>query len=77
MKEYPNRPPNKSSKINPEYLRYTGLGLQIIGVVLGMAFLGHWLDMRFENEIPGFTLSLSLLAVIGILYKLIKSLSKK
>jgi hypothetical protein len=35
-----------------------------------MAFLGHWLDNRFKNEIPGFTLSLSLLAVFAILYKL-------
>jgi F0F1-type ATP synthase assembly protein I len=77
MKEYPNRRQNKSSKTNPEYLRYTGLGLQIIGVVLGMAIIGHWLDKRFENVIPGFTLSLSLLAVFAILYKLIKSANKK
>jgi len=59
-----------------EYLKWAGAGVQMVVTIGGFAALGWWLDQKYENEIPGWTLTLSLLGCVLSLYNLIKSFLK-
>lgn len=73
MKEFPRKPTNQGSDTK-SYLRYSSLAFQLVGTILLMAFLGHYLDGYYKTAKPWFTLGLSLGAVFIVLYKLIKNL---
>jgi F0F1-type ATP synthase assembly protein I len=76
MKKHLKKPPNQLSKNSTDYLKYTGLAFQLIGGILLMAFIGHWLDDKLDNTKPILTLVFSLLALVGLLYKLILKFTK-
>ncbi len=59
------------------YLRYTGLGLTMAGVIIAFTFLGHWLDGLLHWRIPVLTIVLSMVGVAGAMLYLFKTTSRK
>lgn len=55
-------------------IRFSSLAFEMGIMICIGAFGGDWLDNYFENNKPWFTIGLSLLAVIGSIYLVIKSL---
>ena len=76
MKKFLKKPQNPLSANNNSYLKYAGLGFQMIASILIMAFIGHELDHYLQNNKPILTLVFSLTAVVGLLYKLISNFTK-
>ena len=70
MGKKPNKPIN-------EYLKYTGLGFEILACILIFVAGGYALDRWLETEKPWFTLGLSLLGCAAAIYLMIKQLGKK
>ncbi len=59
------------------YLRYTGLGFTMIGVILAFTFGGWWLDKQVAWKFPVFTIVLSLLGIVASMIYLFKETSNK
>ncbi|MFN3874401.1 MAG: AtpZ/AtpI family protein [Flavobacteriales bacterium] len=59
------------------YLRYTGLGLTMLGIVLAFTFAGWWLDRQLRWPFPVLTLALSLLGIAGAMIHLFKETAKR
>ena len=74
MKEDPGRK-NDSGNYLKDYAPYIGLGLQLALTVVVMAFLGIWLDGKF-NSSPWLTIIFSFLGVFAALYNFIKEVIK-
>lgn len=65
----------KESKQPNQFLKYSGLGMQLLLTVGLSTWFGYWLDEKLDNRFPGFTILFSFLALFGQLFILIKSLS--
>lgn len=64
-------PPNPKKKRNPNaYLKYSGMVGQLLVLLFLAAYLGQWLDGKFENEMPLFTAGLLITALIAYLFKI-------
>lgn len=61
---------------NNGFLKYTGLGFQMIATILLGVWLGTTLDNYFEMKTPIFTASLSLFAVVAAIYLGVKDFIK-
>jgi uncharacterized membrane protein len=72
MKELPKE---KNNKVNV-YLRFSSLGLQMGGIIAFFTWLGTFLDKKQVNEIPIWTIVLSLFGVVGSLYLVIREVRK-
>jgi len=59
------------------YGKYMGLATEMFGILLLAAFVGQWLDHKFETSRPLITALLIVLALVGVLFKMIKDLDKK
>lgn len=59
------------------YLRYTGLGFTMLGVVLAFTALGWWLDQRLHWIFPACTLVGSLLGIAGSMVYLFKETRRR
>ena len=74
-------PSRRSSKKAQEgynsYLRFTGLGFTMIGIILAFCFAGYWLDGVIGWKYPLLTVVLSLLGVAGALVYLFKETGKR
>lgn len=68
------KPIVENKKVN-SYLKYSGIGFQLIAVILIGVFLGKYLDKRFENETPYITAGLILVLLVIFLVKLIRDLN--
>lgn len=73
--------PDKTKKKAPQkrlqsYLRYSGLGVQMIASVLFGTWLGQWIDERVAWEFPVFTIILALAFLSGSFYILIRDLNR-
>jgi F0F1-type ATP synthase assembly protein I len=72
----------KSLEKNPEnsglpaYAKYTGLGVQMLVIILVTVWGGNKLDKLFGLETPVFTIILSLLGVFTAIYTAIKDFIK-
>lgn len=66
---------NDSGNPNDDWMRYIGLGVQLAATVTIMAFLGVWLDGKFDTG-PLLTVIFSFLGVASGLYTFIKSVIK-
>ncbi len=64
-----------NSFLNPEIVKYLGLGTQLAATVTIMFFLGYWLDSKFDIT-PILTITFSLLGVVVGMYQFIKSVTK-
>jgi hypothetical protein len=60
-----------------DYLRYTGLGFSMMGIILGSFLLGWWLDGLLKWRVPVLTLVLSLLGVAGAMMHLFRETGRK
>jgi len=67
------RPRNSKKKPYNEYLRYSGIGLQ----VLAMAWLGHLADRFLELRFPLCTLLFAAAGIFAALYLLLKAVNRK
>lgn len=67
----------KAGKAYGNYLRFTGLGLTMMGIILAFTFLGWWLDGLLAWRVPVLTLVLSLLGVAGAMLYLFKETGRK
>ncbi len=62
----PRRPATEGARKGYNaYLRYSGLGLQMAGIILLSIWAGRWLDARLALNFPAFTLVLALLGISG------------
>lgn len=72
------KPPlDKAKKGYSNYLRYSGLGLQMAGVILLSVLGGRWLDGLLAWKFPLFTLLGALLGVAGAMVFLFKETGRK
>jgi preprotein translocase subunit Sss1 len=71
------RSPKKKEAPSAAFLRLTGLGLSMVGIILGFTFLGYWLDGLLKFQFPILTLILALVGVVGAMLHLFKETGKK
>lgn len=67
----------KNSRQVNQYLKYSGMAIQLFVLMAIGAFLGQWLDRRLESSKPYFTILLILLFTAGFFYKLVTDLNRK
>jgi F0F1-type ATP synthase assembly protein I len=53
------------------FIKYSSLAFEMGIIIFLGAFGGDWLDRRYDNDTPWFTIGLSLFSVIGSMYLLI------
>ena len=73
-------PTNKSEKKPkklPDYAKYSGMGLQMLVIMLAGVFGGKYLDKLVAPPFPVFTLLLTLLGVAVAIWYFIKDFLKK
>ncbi len=58
------------------YIRFSGIGIQMAVIITAGALGGQWLDEKQENNFPTWTLVLTLLAILAALYLIIKEVIK-
>ncbi len=58
------------------YLKYAGLGFQMLVTIAALSFLGDYLDKRWAFETPWMTIVLALLGIVASTYQVIKTLNK-
>jgi ATP synthase protein I len=66
--------PQKEKPPLNSYIKYSGLGFQMIGVIGVFAFAGYKLDESQQTKTPIYTGILSLLGVLASLYIVLKGL---
>ncbi len=65
------RPPSPPSRVN-EFLKYTGLGLQLVITLAIAGGIGYFIDQWIGWQFPLFLLLLIMAALAGSIYLLIK-----
>lgn len=65
---------DKKIKQPSNLMRYSSLGVELVVVLCLAAWLGRWLDTRYGVEKGLFTIFLMLFALVGSMYRVIKSL---
>jgi len=76
MSDEPENKPSRQDQLKP-YLKYSGLGFQMIAVLVLAAWGGMTLDDKMGNKNPWWTIGLMLLGVVASMYMIIKSVIKK
>ena len=66
----------KKKKPLNKYLRFTSIGFQLGATIYVAAYLGKWLDQKFEMEKKVFTLILILAALIVSIWSIIQQLKQ-
>lgn len=62
---------NNKKKIN-KYIRFSSIGIQMGATIGGLAFLGVWLDGKYNPGGSAYTLCLTLFGVAASMYLVIK-----
>jgi ATP synthase protein I len=62
---------NANRNIN-QYAKYSGIGFQMLGIIVFGVWAGVKLDDRFQTSKPVFTIVLSVLGVFAALYVVLK-----
>ena len=75
MSENPNKDLKKKNNSLNKFVRYSSLVFEMGIMITGAAFGGRWIDTKMQNETPWFTVFLSLIAVVGSTYLLIKRIT--
>jgi F0F1-type ATP synthase assembly protein I len=71
-----DKPPDRSPRQVNQYLKYSGMAMQLFALVAVAAWLGTYLDRRLETSKPYITIILILLFTGVFFYRLIKDLNK-
>lgn len=59
-----------------DYMRYSGIGLTMAGLVAAFTFLGHWIDGLTGWRFPLFTLLGAITGVSGAMHHLFRATRK-
>ncbi|OFY67280.1 MAG: hypothetical protein A3H98_02160 [Bacteroidetes bacterium RIFCSPLOWO2_02_FULL_36_8] len=59
------------------YIKYSGVGMQMVGSILIGVFGGLYLDKYFQNNFKWFTVSLTVLSIVSVLYSVSKEFMSK
>jgi hypothetical protein len=59
------------------YLRFMGLGLTMMGIILAFTFAGWWIDGLVAWRFPIFTILLALLGITGAMLHLFKETGRR
>ena len=59
----------------PDYIRYAGLGFQVVAIMGGFCFLGYKLDIWVSTSKPWFLLGFAILGIIGVMILIIRETS--
>ncbi|AYD46934.1 AtpZ/AtpI family protein [Arachidicoccus soli] len=70
-----NRPMKNGNSNN--YMRYIGLGIQLMSGVGLAIWLGYWIDEKVKWKLPIFIWVLPLIILVFMLVKLVEEFSKK
>ncbi len=68
---------NKQDKPANSFLKYSGLGLQMLVTIGVGAWLGHKLDQYLELQFPVFLLTFVFVLFGGVMYQLYRALNKE
>lgn len=52
------------------------MGFQMLVIIGGFTYLGHYLDQRWALHTPWMTITLALFGIVASTYQIIKQLSK-
>lgn len=66
----------KKSNSGSKYVRFSTVGIQMGIIIGGFAWLGDYLDKKYDNDTAWWTLGLSLFGVTAGLYLMIKEVIK-
>ena len=55
----------------PGWVRYSGVGLELAGAMAGLAFIGYWIDRRFDSA-PWGILGGVVVGLVGGLYSMVR-----
>jgi F0F1-type ATP synthase assembly protein I len=61
----------KTDRERPTWLRFSGIGVEFAGVVIGFTLIGLWIDRKYDKS-PWGVLIGSSLGLIGGMYNLIR-----
>lgn len=53
------------------------MGFQMLVIIGGFTYLGHYLDAKWSFNTPWMTISLSLLGIVASTYQIIKQITKE
>lgn len=67
---------NEDNNRVKNYIRFSGIAIQMGVIITAGALGGNWLDERQENDFPTWTLVLTLLAIFTSLYLIIREVIK-
>ena len=67
----------RNSKSSNQYLKYSGMAVQLFVLIGVGAWLGQIIDRKLSTPEPYFTIILILLFTGGFFYRLVKELSRK
>ena len=68
---------DRKSKSSNQYLKYSGMAIQLFVLIGVGAWLGQKIDQKLSTSSPFFTIILILLFTGGFFYRLVKELSRK
>lgn len=71
----PSRPNRKLSRYN-NYLKYSGLALQLLLTIAACGWIGYKADQFMGNKYPVFMLILGFLGFGGTMYQLYRSVNR-
>lgn len=70
-------PPSKKPSPSNNYLRYSGLALQLLITIAACGWLGYKADQYFGNKYPLLMLLLGFLGFGGSLYQIYRSINRQ
>jgi len=59
-----------------KYVKFTGIAFQMGGTIYLGSLLGKWLDGKFPNDMELYTKIVTLFAVFGAMYSVIRQVTK-
>lgn len=68
---------DKIRKGTQDYMKYSGMAIQMGVIILAGTYAGIWLDEKLQTETPWFTVGLALFSIFAALYVSLKDLFKK
>lgn len=68
--------PEPKNKMLSKFVRFSGLGLQMGLTIYVASLIGNWLDNKYKLENVSFFKILTLLAVFGTTYSIIRQVIK-
>jgi len=71
-----NNEPDKQNSTRNNYLKFSGMGFQMIAIIGVFTYAGYKIDVAANHQVKWVTASLSLIGVFISLYLVIRSLKE-